>query len=212
MRTNRLLGMVTAGLLLLSLAARAENAGAARPDLSGHWVLNAQKSTLPQPGDRGAGRFGRGTSGDAGSGGGMPRVRGSGGGRRWPGAGGGGDAQDGDRGGQPGFGGRAGLPAEFVVELGDSDLTVSVRGLAVRRLEFGAVRPQAAPGDTVPTLAAHWQGARLVSEMESRRGGAVEESWELSPDAGELVVTTRLPAIGERPGMQIKRVYERAED
>jgi hypothetical protein len=131
------------------------------------------------------------------------------------------------------------LPTDMVVELGDSELVVSERGLPVRKLEFGAIKPAgaAAPpdaakpanappsggaangsaaaarpaADSTPMLPAHWEGARIVSEFENRRGGLMHETWELSKDGKQLIVKTALPATSERPGIEFKRVYDRVE-
>jgi len=203
MPTRPLLRMLLPGLLLLASATRASEDAATRPDLSGHWVLNEKKSELPKPGG-------------GGEGGGRSRGGGGWGGRGGGGWQGRGRERSGDAAGRGGAlgpgGGRMMLPPDMVVELADSELTVSVRGLAVRRIGFGNVPATPAPGDSVPTVQARWQGARLVSELESRRGGRVEESWELSADGGELVVTTRLPGMGDRPPMDVKHVYDRASD
>jgi hypothetical protein len=107
-----------------------------------------------------------------------------------------------------------GLPPDMVVEVGDSELTVSVRGLPVRKLEFGdtkAAPATAAAPDQVPSLPARWEGARIVSEMDTRRGGKLRETWELSEDGKQLVIRTALPALGDRPGVEFKRVYDRVE-
>ena len=58
-------------------------------------------------------------------------------------------------------------------------------------------------------MPARWEGARIVSEMETRRGGKLRETWELSKDGKQLVIRTALPAMGDRPGMEFKRVYDR---
>ena len=60
-------------------------------------------------------------------------------------------------------------------------------------------------------MPAHWDGARIVSEFENRRGGRMRETWELATDGRQLVVRTTLPAMGERPGLELKRVYDRVE-
>jgi len=210
MNTRRFSSLLAASIILgssLALAARADDV--ARPDLTGHWVLNEKKSDQPRMG--------------GGPGGGPGGMRPEGGGRRGGGMrGGGGGGRGGERGGEPGGerrgpggpgGGRMGLPSDMVVELADSELTVSERGLAVRRLEFdGATPAPAADGGTpVPSFAARWEGARIVSEFESRRGGTVRETWELSKDGNQLVVRTQLPSMGDRPGMEFKRVYDRSE-
>jgi hypothetical protein len=126
------------------------------------------------------------------------------------------------------------LPADMVIELADSELVVSERGLPVRKLEFGAFRPAGAvkppdaakPADApsngaqsvatpvaaaAPMVPAHWDGTRIISDYENRRGGLTRETWELSKDGKQLVIRTALPPAGERPSMEFKRVYDRAD-
>ena len=55
MRANRMLNLITTGLLLsasLATLAVAEDAAPPRPDLTGHWVLNEKASEFPRPGTR----------------------------------------------------------------------------------------------------------------------------------------------------------------
>jgi hypothetical protein len=178
-------------------------------------------------------RGGGGGHGSWGGGGGEHGGGGGGGERGGPGGG-----QGGGPGGGPG-GGRMQLPTDMVVELGDSELVVSERGLPVRKLEFGAFKPAGAAtppdaakpadappsggppngspaaaspaADSAPLLAAHWEGARIVSQFENRRGGKMQETWELSKDGKQLIIKTAVPATDQRPGIEIKRVYDRVE-
>jgi hypothetical protein len=76
----------------------------------------------------------------------------------------------------------------------------------------GAAPAAAAPAAQVPTTPAHWDGARIVSEFVNRRGGKISETWELAKGGKQLVVHTSMPAMGDRPGMEIKRVYDRVEE
>jgi hypothetical protein len=167
----------------------------------------------------------------------------------------------------------------MVLELGDSDLVVSERGLPVRKLEFGpsgpagaatppdAAKPGAGPvngaaastapatgasangaapnaspttmapngaapagattatsapaaaapaassqgANAVPMLPAHWEGVHLISNYQTRRGGLIRETWDLSKDGKQLTVKTSLPASDDRPGIEFKRVYDRVE-
>ena len=75
----------------------------------------------------------------------------------------------------------------------------------------GAMASPMIPPDYAPEFlaACGWEGARIVSEMETRRGGKLRETWELSKDGKQLVIRTALPAMGDRPGMEFKRVYDR---
>jgi hypothetical protein len=222
MNTHRLSSLFAASLLLssmLGVTARAEDA-ATRPDLTGHWVLNQKQSDLPRMGG-GPGGGGGGMRPEGGGGWGGRRgggMRGGGGGGMRGGGGWGGEGQSEGGGEQRGPGGpgagRMGLPADMVVELADSELTVSERGLAVRKLEFGDVTPTAPAGGgagAVPSFMARWDGARIVSEFETRRGGKAKETWELSKDGNQLTVRTEMPGMGDRPAMKFKRVYDRSE-
>lgn len=63
MRANRMLNLITTGLLLsasLATLAVAEDAAPPRPDLTGHWVLNEKASEFPRPGGGGFGGGGGG--------------------------------------------------------------------------------------------------------------------------------------------------------
>jgi len=224
MHANR--SLVIAGGLLLSAAfagmCAADDAAPAKPDLTGHWVLNEKASDVPRPQGGGHDGGGGGSGGRGAWGGGHGGRGGWGGGRGMRGGGDSGGAPGGsgeDRGGPGGDrgpgGGRMGLPSDMVVELSDSELVVSVRGLAVRRLEFGATPPAAPAVDSkTPEPAiqlAHWNGARIVAEVLSPRGGKVTDTWELGKEGKQLVIRTSLPARDDRPGMEWKRVYDRVE-
>jgi hypothetical protein len=223
--------------LLLSLPlvriAAADDAGAARPELTGHWVLNGKASQFPTPGGGEGGGAGGGGYGHGGGHGGGHGMGGGGGHGMWGGGGesGGGAGGPGGGGGARGGGGQGGgrmqqLPTDMVVELGDSELIVSERGLPVRKLELDAkaampAQPIAPSGSETSASApateqamivpAHWDGSRLVSEYPSRRGALMHETWELSKDGKQLTVKIDLPATGERPGIEMKRVYDRSE-
>jgi len=189
---------------------------AAHTDFSGHWVLNEKASEMPH---FGGGRAGEGGGMRGGEGGGWGAHGGGHG--NWGGGGGGAEAHGGG-GAEAHGGGRGGmmLPNDMVVEQSDEALTVSVRGLAVRKLALGEVKEAPANGqvsapsgqaDAPQLIAAHWDKARVVSQMPGRRGGTVDETWDLSKDGKQLVVKTQLPAMGDRPAFEIKRVYDRAE-
>ncbi len=197
----------------LPTAVHAEGAAAVRPELSGHWVLNAKASDVPGEGRGGMGGGGGGGRGGMRGGGGM----GGGGEMGGPPPGGGesgGPPPGGERGGPGGGGGgRMGLPDDMVVDVADSALSVLVRGLETRKLGFymtSAPSTPPAPG-VIPTMPARWDGTKIVSEFESRRGGTVRETWELMK-SGQLRVSTELPAMGDRPGRTFKRVYDRKDD
>lgn len=184
-------------VLALAGAAFADDApttAPAHPDLSGHWVLNEKASEMPH--------FGGGHDGP-------------GGGHGGPGGGRHGNRGGGD-GSRPEVRSSMMLPNDMVVELYDDTLMVSERGLAVRKLAFGGGKDalKAASGAQAggpEVIAAHWDKSRVVSQVPGRRGGTVSETWELSKDGQQLVVKTELPAMGDRPGVEIKRVYDRAE-
>ena len=192
MRTMMLIPILMAGVLLGAWRPAAADAAAEKPDFTGHWVLNEKMSDAPRPGGMGGGEGGM-RGGPGGMGGGM---------------------REGGMGGPPGGGEsrgpRMGLPGDMVVELAEHELTVSVRGLAVRRLRFDPALAGTPPTDSIPTLPATWDGVRIVSKLESRRG-EVQERWELSKDGSQLIVRTSLPAMGQRPAMEFKRVYDRVE-
>jgi hypothetical protein len=189
-------------LLLLSTAlttsARATDPPPQRPDLTGHWLLNANESDSPRMNAGPNGGYGRG--GMRGGREGMP--------------------QGGERGTGGGRGGSRGpsltLPEDMVLELADSELTVSQRGLTVRRLEFGEVKPPDDPKSASPEEAlrfpARWDGATIVSEHPSRRGDKVRETWKLSKDGNQLEVRVQIPSSGDRPAVEFRRVYDRTDD
>ena len=197
MPAKLLWNLFVCGLLLSAVivcVAAADDTVPVRPELTGHWVLNGKASEFPMFGGRGGG------------------GEHSGGGRGGPGG--------------PGGGNRMQLPTDMVIELADSELVVSERGLTVRKLELNgkapsppAPAPSASTTETSATpranqpaiLPAHWDGKRIISEYENRRGGLMRDTWELSKDGKQLVIKTALPPMDDRPGIEFKRVYDRVE-
>lgn len=202
MPMKRILARIAALSLLVTALApsvRASDSAPARPDFTGHWLLNVNESD-------------------------SPRMTGG-----WPEGGGGRGGMPGGRDGMMHHGERGGgsarssssrpsltLPEDMVLELADSELTVSQRGLTVRRLEFGEVKPPVDPKSASPEEAlrfpARWDGATIVSVHPSRRGDKVTETWKLSKDGNQLEVRVHVPSSEDRPAMEFRRVYDRTDD
>ena len=56
-----------------------------------------------------------------------------------------------------------------------------------------------------------WKEGRLIVETKPSRGGGVVETWELVPDGSRLIVNVKMQG-GFGPGVELKRIYDRAKD
>jgi len=217
-------GTIAACLLTAMLAAgvtRADQAPAAAtqaqatsatPTFAGQWKLDEKhsenfrdKMAAARPDGGGGGWAGRG------GGGGM---RGGGGGGGWGrrGGGGGPDAA----GGGPRDSSRAAEmrwlaepPQMILVEQSDSSIVLSERGVTVQLLAFHAVAGEAPP--LPPRFDARWDGPRLEAMRVNGRGRTTRETFELGPDGKTLVIVTHLEGGGDRPPIDLRRVYARYE-
>jgi hypothetical protein len=59
-------------------------------------------------------------------------------------------------------------------------------------------------------IAAHWDGARLVTEEKSPRGGKMSRSFELSPDGKQLYQTLHMTTGRSNTPLIIRCVYDQA--
>jgi hypothetical protein len=195
-----MLGMVVvlalgAGALATSRAAKSP------PDLSGVWRFDPAKSDLPPRRPEGTGGPGGGREGGGGW---------RGGGREGGSMGRGGP---GDREGRPGGEGggmrRMRLPDLFHVKQESSSLLIAdSTGQAVEQIvTSSAAKP--APSGEVAREIGHWRGDRLEVEREGPRGGMISESFQLTEGGRVLVIRTSMPAMGDRPAREFKRVYVR---
>ncbi len=60
-------------------------------------------------------------------------------------------------------------------------------------------------------IAAYWDGARLVTDEKSPRGGKMSRSFELSPDAKQLYETLHMTTGRSNTPLIIHYVYDSAE-
>ena len=191
--------LLLAGLLVAAppAAAGAEPTAPGRPDLSGHWTLDAKRSDSP----------------DA-------RMREGGPGGRRPGAGRGGGRPGGGPGGHPGAGREAMggqmeamRTAAATLELqreGEGYLLVDGRGRAWKLPADGNERETAGLEGGSLWVRSEWdlEGRLVVRRVQSGRP-TVTETYSLDPADGSLVVTTRL-AGGPRGSFERRRVYIRS--
>jgi len=56
-----------------------------------------------------------------------------------------------------------------------------------------------------------WKESRLLVETKGGRGGGVAETWEVVPDGSRLIVNVKMQG-GFGPGVELKRIYDRAKD
>jgi len=73
--------------------------------------------------------------------------------------------------------------------------------------DHGGLRRRSPP----PPAAAHWNGSQLVSETQGPRGGKMTRTYELSPDGGELFVSTKMENPNLSQPVQYRMVYDRAK-
>ena len=234
-------GLAASLLVAASLLARPAAADDANsvPQLGGLWKLNEKESeTLQQkmaqmrgsgsPGSWGGRRGGMGGEMGGGGGGGWGGGGGSWGGHRRGGGEGGESGRPGGNGG-PGSGGPEGAPPDgraadpmmrslarppltMLVEQTDSTIVLSERGQTIEVITLGnAATAASAVEPEAPHVQAKWRGADLVAERTSDRGGKMTQTFELSKDAKRLIVITHRDSRGERPALDLKRVYDHYE-
>jgi len=206
--------------VLVALATRPAAAGEP-PKLGGYWQLDLKESeTLEQK---------------------LDAMRASGGmppGGGWHGGGygghGGGPPMGGSGGHHGGYGGHGGGPPEggaahdstrgssmrelahpamsLRIEPGDDTFVLSERGRPLEVLVIGDAATAEAIQPDAPHAQSHWKGKHLVAELIGPGGGKMTQDYELTDDGNKLIVHTRLEGREGRPPLELKRVYNRAND
>ncbi len=193
-------------------------------NLSGRWVYNREASDDARQKMR-DGMDGRGGPGGAPGGGGPGGGGPGGGGMGGPGGGG--------MGGAGGAGmGRGGAMGPPPAGMGDDDAQESMRAIfepaeeiAVTQTatevsvdeKYGRTRRLHPDGKKYKTengiseMRTTWKEGKLVVETKRDRGTGVTETWELVPDASRIIVNVKMQG-GFGPGVELKRVYDRAKD
>jgi hypothetical protein len=188
-------------------SAPAVEASAASADLSGTWKLDLARSDAPRFGDRG--RDGRGPGGPGGRGFGDGRPTGEGR-RDW-----GGGPRDssgfrrgpGGPGGRGRFGGRMPDLIEIHQDMGAVTIADST-GEPFAEIRFDGTAPETS--DEGPRVAAGtWKGNVLTVQREGRNGMKLTQTYALEDGGSTLVVASQVPAFGDRPARDFKRVYRR---
>lgn len=227
---------VVALALMTTLAAGAARAAEEKtPDLTGMWRLDTAKSESLQKkmeamrasgggagggpgGGPGGGGFGGGPGGGGPPPGGMGGGRGRGGSMGEPPSDDGPEGESSEGGRRRGPGGAddpvmrslARPPMMLLIEDADTALVLSERDrtLATLSLVKGA-KPDTTGG--AYTLAAQWKGGRLQADGQTKRGGKVRETYEVSEDGNTLTIATRVEMREGMPALELKRVYRRYE-
>jgi hypothetical protein len=176
------------------------------PELTGTWKFEPKRSDSMQRPENGSMERGpRGGMGGPGRTGGWGRGPGS------PG----GDAERGPRGGGPGGPDGAPRPARLpdlmhvtmtatLVSFEDSTGRVLQE---ITTLAGAADRQVHAPGAQV--LGGQWKGGKLEVQRPGRGGSMMTETITLEENGTLLVIHTAVPASGDRPARERKRVYRR---
>jgi hypothetical protein len=188
-------------------------------NLSGRWVYNREASDDARQKMR-EGMERRGGPG-GGPGGGGPGGGGPGGGMGGPGGG-----------GMSGHGGGMGRGGPTPGGTGDDDARESMRAIfepaeeiAVTQTatevsvdeKYGRTRRLHPDGKKYKTengaseIRTSWKEGKLVVETKRDRGTGVTETWELVPDASRIIVNVKMQG-GFGPGVELKRIYDRATD
>jgi len=190
------------------------------PDLTGTWKFEPNRSDSmerPEGGPMGRGpRGGMGGPERMGGAGGMGGMGGMGGGGRGSG-GPGGDAERGPRGGGPGGPGGAARPARLpdLMHVTMTATLVSFEDSTGKVLQeattlAGAADQQAhTPGAQV--LGGEWKSNKLEVQRPGRGGSKMTETITLEEAGTLLVIRTAMPASGDRPARERKRVYRRVD-
>jgi hypothetical protein len=203
----------------------AKTAGAQpAPDLTGTWRLDPKRSdSMLQPeggamgrGARG-GMEGGGMGGPGGMGGrGMGGPGGMGGGRGGRGAPPSGDAERGPRDGGSGAGDGAARPVRLP-DLMHVTMTATLvsfedsTGKVLREVTTlaGAAEDKEAHAPGAQVLSGEWKSDKLEVQRPGRGEVKMTETITLEEKGTLLVIRTAMPAFGDRPAREHKRVYRR---
>jgi len=201
-RSKRIQGLIGSALPMLLLGSlQADTSLAAeRPDFSGSWQLNEERSENPRDKmmEKMGGGRGRGGSGGMGGGG----MRGGGG----PGGRGGGSRED----VQARFEARSERIKALEILHEDPELVIGFSDGSKRTIytDGREVSENVAAG--VFESKTKWKGnSYLVFKLESPNGAEITEIYELDVSGDLLFVTTKLEGEGRRPDVSFKRVYDR---
>lgn len=194
----------------IALAAGTALGEAERPDFSGYWELNAERSDDAREKEREGQRL----TADTGRGG---ASRGGHRSRRLP-AGAGGRQAEPESGKLSWLTLLSGYGQDLrivQVEHGEPDLriTSAMPGTSFTQLLHTDERPFERSGSgTEGSARARWQrGGRLVVELEAPDGRALTETWELVAEGSRLLMTAKLEGGRLLPDVTYQRVYDRVE-
>ena len=169
------------------------------PNLSGRWVYNREASDDARQKMREGMEGGRGPGGGPG-GGGMGR-----GGTMGPPPGGTGDDDDARESMRAIF-----EPAEeLAVAQTGTEVSVDEKFGRTRRLHPDGKKYKTENG--ISEIKTTWKEGKLVVETKRDRGTGVTETWELVPDGSRIIVNVKMQG-GFGPGVELKRVYDRAKE
>jgi len=210
-----LLVVSATGLVHIATAAKSP------PNLAGLWRLDPEKSETPgAQGGHGGWGGGGGGSGGGGGGWGGHHHGGMGGGGGGGGMGGGwghhgGGDHEGMGGGPPDsarMGGAMARRLPDLIRIEQTATSVSIGDSAGTALL--QVTTPASSNDTVPATAADqvqgkWDGVKLEYKRPGPNGHDITQRVYLEDKGRTLVLETKIPANGERPGRDFKRVYRK---
>ena len=182
-----------------------EKKSGAAVDLSGTWRFDPEHSDLPMFGGRRGG-----PRGGMGPGGGMRRGGGEGGGgpEGW--------RRDSSRAGRGGGRGRLGGRLPNLIEISEDTGAVTIAdstGEPFAEIRFDGTAPKAssdAPSEEGPrVVAGTWSKGVLRVDREGWNGMKLTQTFSLEDGGKTLVIRNPLPAFGDRPAREVKRVYRR---
>ncbi len=201
-RSKRIQGLIGSALPMLLIGSlQADTSLAAeRPDFSGSWQLNEERSENPRDKvmEKMGGGRGRGGSGGMGGGG----MRGGGG----PGGRGGGSRED----VQARFEARAERIKALEISHQDPELVIGFADGSNRTIYTDGRKVSEDLAVGVFESKTKWKGnSQVVFKSESPKGAEITEIYELDETGDLLFVTTRMEGEGRRPDVSFNRVYDR---
>lgn len=192
-----LMGNATAGAATHQAASQDASSQAAKPNLGGTWKLNKDQSDDPRQKMQAA-------MGNSSEGGGGNPNRGE---------------------GRPGRGGPGGMMAEWSqLTVTQLDANVKVTGASGRMLATTTPPDDSAKSSDNsnganddanggqrrgPQVLAQWQGSQLVVNGRGFGGGTTTRTYELSPDAKQLYVTTKMTSERLSQPVTYRLVYDK---
>ena len=98
----------------------------------------------------------------------------------------------------------------IAVGRGDQVTVADSAGTLVREIVVGDKKATKDADNAALVASGKWKGSKLEVTATDPRGNEHQETWEVSDGGKTLTIVNKIEARGDRPAMELKRVYRRA--